>query len=84
MAFYISPYRTDIIMPKRYSEQEILDIFFIAEKRILHDPAYTLSAYEKEVLMMKKCIKKIVPVLMEMLILVLNECKQRFKYWGEN
>lgn len=29
---------------------------------------------------MKKCIQKIIPVLMEMAVLVLNEAKLRFKY----
>lgn len=33
---------------------------------------------------MKKCIQKIIPVLMEMAVLILNEAKMRFKYRNKN
>ncbi len=33
---------------------------------------------------MKRCIKKIVPVLMEMAVLILNEIKLRFKYRNQS
>lgn len=33
---------------------------------------------------MKKCVQKIVPIIMEMAILLLNEVKLRFKYRNKN